>query len=132
MAKEDCEDDEASCEGLYTEDGSWKSGYEGGKAGIIMFGDPAAEVGTVFRQEIALGDAEDAGEVLSFDEEMVDVPAGMFDEDVVKTLDFTPIEPDATENKYYAPGVGVVLELGFEDGEPTGERVELVDMTTTP
>jgi hypothetical protein len=34
------------------------------------------------------------------------------------------------ENKYYAPGVGVILEVGFEDGEPTDERVELVEMTT--
>jgi hypothetical protein len=42
-------------------------------------------------------------------------------------LDFTPIEPDETENKYYAPDVGVVLEVGFGDGEPIGERVELVD-----
>jgi hypothetical protein len=130
LAKEDCEEDEASCEGLYSEDGSWKSGYEGGKAGIIMFGDPAAEVGTVFRQEIALGNAEDAGEVLSFDEETVDVPAGTFATEVLKTLDFTPLEPDETENKYYAPGVGVVLEVGFEDGEPTGERVELISGPT--
>jgi hypothetical protein len=50
-----------------------------------------------------------------------------FNTGVVKTLDFTPIEPDETENKYYAPDVGVVLEVGFEDNEPPGERVELVD-----
>ena len=129
LAKEDCEPEEL-CEGLYTEDGSWKSGFEGGKAGIIMFADPSAEIGTVFRQEIALGEAEDAGEVLSFDDETVVVPAGTYDTEVVKTLDFTPIEPDETENKYYAPNVGVILEVGFEDGDPTGERVELVEMTT--
>jgi hypothetical protein len=131
LAKEDCEDDEDSCEGLYTEDGSWKSGYEGGKAGIIMFGDPSAEVGTVFRQEIALGEAEDAGEVLSVDASAeVSEPDFSCDGDCVRTRDFSPLEPDVEENKYYAPGVGVILEVGFEDGEPTDERVELVEMTT--
>jgi len=131
LAKEDCEPEEL-CEGLFTEDGSWKSGYEGGKPGIIMFGDPEAEVGTVFRQEIALGDAEDAGEVLSFGAESVTVPLGTFATDVVKTLDFTPIEPDETENKYYAPGVGVIKEEAFEDGVATGEVVELESINFTP
>jgi len=131
LAKADCEPEEL-CEGLFTEDGSWKSGYDGGRAGIIMFADPAAEVGTVFRQEIALGDAEDAAEVLSFGGETVTVPAGTFDTDVLKTLDFTPLDPEATENKYYAPDVGVILEVGFEDGMATGERVELESFTPGP
>ena len=128
LAKEDCEPEEL-CEGLYTEDGSWKSGYEGGKAGIIMFGDPSEEVGTVFRQEIALGEAEDAGEILSVDASAeVSEPDFSCDGDCVQTRDFSPLEPEVEENKYYAPGVGVILEVGFEDGEPTDERVELVDM----
>ena len=125
LSKEDCEPEEL-CEELYTEDGSWKSGYEGGKAGIIMFGDPSVEVGTVFRQEIALGDAEDAGEVISFNEESVTVPLGTYNTDVVKTLDFSPLEPDDTENKYYAPGVGVIKEEALADGVLTEEFVELV------
>jgi hypothetical protein len=131
LAKEDCEDDEESCEGLYTEDGSWKSGYEGAKAGIIMFGDPSAEVGTVFRQELALGDAEDAGEVLGATASET-VPAASCTGDCVRTRDFSPLEPDVDENKYYKSGVGAILEVGFEDGIATGERVELVEMTTTP
>jgi hypothetical protein len=124
LAREDCEPDDV-CEGLFTEDGSWKSGYDGGKAGIIMFADPSMEFGTVFRQEISLGNAEDAAEVISFGVESVTVPAGTFSTDVLVTLDFTPIDPAATENKYYAPGVGTVLEVGFEDGIATGELVEL-------
>jgi hypothetical protein len=129
LAKEDCEPDDDLCEGLYTEDGSWKSGYEGGKAGIIMFGTPSAEVGTVFRQEIALGDAEDAGEVLSATASET-VLAASCDGDCVQTRDFSPLEPDVEENKYYAPGVGVILEVGFEDGIATDERVELVEFST--
>ena len=132
LAKEDCEPDDDLCEGLYTEDGSWKSGYAGAKAGIIMFAHPSLEVGTVFRQELSLGNAEDAAEVLSFGGVSVTVPAGTFATGVLKTLDFTPIDPDARENKYYAPGVGVIKEEALdEDGAPAGEVVELIEFTTS-
>ena len=40
------------------------------------------------------------------------------------TKDFTPITPDAVERKYYAPGIGLILEVDPE----TGDRVELVDI----
>jgi hypothetical protein len=40
-------------------------------------------------------------------------------------MDFTPLEPEVFEYKYYAPGVGLILEVDPE----TGERVELVEMT---
>jgi hypothetical protein len=130
LAPVDCETDEDPdgelCEGLVTEEGSWKSGYDGGKSGIIMPAHPEREVGTAYRQELSLGNAEDAGKVLRFGMDRVTVPAGIFGTRVAKTLDFTPIDPTATEEKFYAPGVGVVLEVGFEDGMETGERVELV------
>lgn len=38
-----------------------------------------------------------------------------------------PLEPDFGEHKYYAPGIGLVLEVIVEGGEG---RVELVDSTT--
>jgi hypothetical protein len=123
LSKEECEP-EGLCEGLYTEDGSWKHGFEGGKAGILMFSDPSSEVGTVYRQEVSLGNAEDAAEVLSFNEAPVTVPTGTYT-NILKTLDFTPIEPDATEYKYYAPGIGMIKEEALEDDELTGEFVEL-------
>jgi hypothetical protein len=41
---------------------------------------------------------------------------------VLKTFEFTPLEPKAKENKYYAPGVGNVLTIDLA----TGEREELV------
>ena len=126
LSKEEC-DPEELCEGLYTEDGSWKSGYEGGKAGIIMFADPSDELGTVFRQEFSLGNAEDVGEVVSVTESQT-VPAASASctGDCLQTKDFTPIEPDVFEYKYYSPGVGMIKEVGFEDGEETGEVVELI------
>ena len=82
--------------------------------------------GDYYRQEFFLGDAEDMGEVESRGEDSVTVPFGTYTDDVLKTQDWTPIEPDAIENKYYAPDVGMVLEVNPE----TGERVELTNMTT--
>ena len=45
---------------------------------------------------------------------------------VVRTEDTTPLEPDLVEQKYYAPGVGVVMEKTLAGGE---ELVELVSFT---
>jgi hypothetical protein len=44
----------------------------------------------------------------------------------LKTFDFSPLEPESTEFKYYLPGTGFVLAVALEDGEITGEREELV------
>ena len=56
----------------------------------------------------------------------VSVPWGDY-EDCLVTKEWTPLEPDVVENKYYAPGIGVVLEVAVE-GE--SERVELVEVKT--
>lgn len=101
-------------------EGSWKAGEDGAKAGIIMKAVPM--VGDVYRQEFALGDAEDMGEVLSLTGSAV-VPAAMCNGNCLVTRDFTPLEPGVEENKYYAPGIGPILELNPE----SGERVELVE-----
>jgi hypothetical protein len=73
-------------------------------------------VGDVYRQEFALGDAEDAAEVVSTTGSE-SVPAASCAGDCVVTRDFTPIEPDAAENKFYAPGIGLILEVDLETGE---------------
>jgi hypothetical protein len=49
------------------------------------------------------------------------VPFGRF-EDVLKTSEFSPIEPDLQEFKFYAPGIGQLLTID----KLTGEREELV------
>ena len=67
-----------------------------------------------------MGEAEDYGEVLALDQS-VTVIAGTYT-GCLQTLDATPMEPDTIEHKYYAPGVGVVLEVDTE----SGERLELV------
>jgi len=128
LATQECDEETGElCEEFYDDEGSWRAGFDGAKPGIIMFADPSDPLlpGTVFRQEYALGDAEDVGEVINFNEETVVVPAGTFNANVLKSKDYTPIEPDVYEYKYYAPGVGVIKEQAFEDGIETGEVVEL-------
>jgi hypothetical protein len=75
------------------------------------------------RQELFLGEAEDAAEIISLNQ-TVTVPAGTYSR-CLQTEDFTPIDPDNTEFKYYAPGIGNVLTINPE----TGKRVELISVT---
>ena len=75
-----------------------------------------------YRQEHYAGEAEDAAEVISVDE-WVDVPFGGF-RDVLMTKDFTPLQPEILEHKFYAPGIGPVLVLGISGGAAREELVE--------
>lgn len=83
------------------------------------------QVGDAYRQEYYEDEAEDMAEVLSLNES-VSVAYGLFD-NCLQTQEWTPLEPDVVENKYYAPGIGVVLEVTVV-GE--SERVELVEVKT--
>jgi hypothetical protein len=103
-------------------EGSWEGGVDGAQPGIVMKAEP--KVGDVYRQEYDKGNAEDMGEVLSLTEK-AKVPFGSF-EDVLMTKDYSPLEPQLVEHKYYAKDVGVVLELAVKGGP---ERSELVEMT---
>jgi hypothetical protein len=106
--------------------GSFEAGEDGALPGIIMPADP--KVGDSYRQEYYKGEAEDMAEVISLDgaalNDAVSTPYGSFDEDVLVTKDWNPLEPDILEHKYYAPGVGLIGET-----KVTGpsEKVELID-----
>lgn len=102
-------------------EGSWKGFRDGARPGIIMHGSPS--VGQVYRQEISLGNAEDAAEVISTSGSAT-VPFTSCQDSCVVTREFTAIEPDVEDNKYYAPGIGPILEVDVA----TGDRVELIDM----
>jgi hypothetical protein len=121
LAREDCD----ACEGLVSTDGSWKAGVNYAKPGIIMmWGDADLKVGKVYRQEFALGEAEDMAEVLSLTaEEKVGLASCEEGDNCLQTADYTPIEPDVLEYKYYKPGIGLILEVDPE----SGDRVELTD-----
>jgi hypothetical protein len=96
-------------------DGSWKAGQDSAKAGYLMFAQPRE--GDIYRLEFYLGDAEDVAEVISLGKEAVQVPYGSFHDNILKTKDYTPLEPDVIEYKYYAPGIGMIKEIKPEDGE---------------
>ena len=102
--------------------GSWEAGVDGAMAGIIMLADP--EKGDSYAQEHAPGVAEDQARVVSLSES-VTVPYASYT-GVLQILEWTPLEPGNRGYKYYAEGVGVVLETSKRSG---GERVELVSVT---
>jgi hypothetical protein len=104
-------------------EGSFKAGIDGAKPGIIM--EAAPKVGDVYRQEFALGDAEDAAEVISTTG-TESVPAASCTGTCVVTHEFSPLEPEANEQKFYASGIGVILEVDVAEG---GTRLELVSFT---
>jgi hypothetical protein len=104
-------------------DGSWKAGRDGAKAGIVMPAEPS--LGDFVRLELTWGEAEDAFEVIDVTAS-ASTPAASCAHECVLTRDFTPLAPQAQENKYYAPGVGLIIEVNVV----TGERVELIEFTT--
>lgn len=93
--------------------GSFTAGVDGAKPGIVMEGHPA--IGDFYRQEFALGEAEDFAEVTSLSA-TVTVPAGRYTH-CLRTRETTPLEPDLKEVKWYAPGVGNVLTKDLSTGE---------------
>jgi hypothetical protein len=106
---------------LVTRKGSWEAGVDGAQPGIVMLGDP--RVGDTYRQEFYEGEAEDLGRVIDVTES-VSVPYDSFS-DVLVTEDWTPLEPKVLENKFYARGVGAVLERKVEGGEEVLRLVAL-------
>lgn len=104
-----------------TTTGSWEAGVNGAQAGVIVLAEP--RVGDEYRQEYLKGKAQDAARVLSLDER-VRVPLAAY-EHTLMTRDFTPLDPEVLENKYYAPGVGPVLTLDV----PSGDREELIEFS---
>ena len=104
--------------------GSWQSGKDGAHFGLFMPVRPV--VGQKFYQEVAPKVAMDRCEVASLSER-IDVPAGKF-EDCLKTTETTPLEPDNTEHKFYAKGVGLIVDAGLKlvksgkNVEPRGKQ----------
>ena len=105
--------------------GSWEAGVDGAQAGVVMPADP--QVGLTYRQEYLAGEAEDAAEILSLDEQ-AQVPFGHF-RDAVLVKEFTPLHPRVLEYKLYAKGVGIVLAIAVSGGS---DREELVRMVPSP
>lgn len=116
------EDTTAFDGGQTSKEGSWTAGVDGAKPGIVALANP--QVGDSYRQEFLEGEAEDEAEVLDLDASIT-VPFGSFT-GCLKTKDFTRLEPDVFEHKYYCPGVGQVAAELASGGE---EHEYLVEVT---
>jgi hypothetical protein len=102
--------------------GSFEAGRDGADAGVAMPANPY--VGLTYREEYYKGQAEDRSKVLAVDQQ-VQSPAGHFT-GAILTDDYSPIEPDISEYKLYAKGVGPVVAVSVS-GE--SEREDLVSYT---
>ncbi len=107
-----------------TTEGSWEAGVKGAQPGVAVPAKPSP--GMAYRQEYLKGEAEDKATVLSVDGKGK-VPNGPFDHALL-TKDFTPLEPEVVEHKYYVQGVGPVLAITVSGGADREEllRFELV------
>jgi hypothetical protein len=86
---------------------SWLSGVKGGQPGIIMPGNP--KPGEAYRQEYyPPGQALDEARVLSLNGTTT-VPYRGKHTGLLVTSERSPLEPQ-TEQKYYSPGLGEVME----------------------
>jgi hypothetical protein len=101
---------------VVSHEGAWRAGEGDNLPGIIMPGNPAE--GMTYPQEVAPGVAEDRAEIVSIGE-TVTVPAGTF-ENTLLTHETNPLEPGSESIKYYAPGVGLIVDDVFELVRMTG------------
>jgi len=106
--------------GKINTEGSWEAGVDGAQPGILLPGKPKA--GLSYRQEYYEGQAEDAAEVLSV-EARARVPVGSFQQ-LLQTKEYTPLEPDVVEHKFYAMGVGPILAVTVSGGSGREELVQ--------
>ena len=94
-------------------EGSWQAGQNGARPGIYMPAHPS--VGRSGRQEFYKGHAEDHFQVLSLNAR-VKTPAA-FSTHALLTEEWTPLEPDVLDHKYYVKGIGTVREQTVKGGD---------------
>lgn len=101
--------------------GSWLAGTNGAKPGLIMEADP--RVPDAYRQECLSGEAEDVAWVVGRGGSK-SVPVGTFHH-LVRTLEFSPLEPSVVERKVYARHLGVIFEQQLSGGHETLKLVRV-------
>jgi hypothetical protein len=100
-------------------EGSFKAGVDGARAGVYIPGHP--KVGQSARQEYYKGQAEDHFKILDLNAR-VSVPY-VTSHHALRTREWTPLEPNVVDNKYYVHGIGTVREIAVRG--PV-ERLSLV------
>jgi hypothetical protein len=106
---------------LDSREGSWQAGAHGAVQGVIMPADPQPT--NAYRQEYRRGHAEDQAWIVQR-HARVRVPYGHL-RDVVRSFEWSRLEPRVLSTKYYAPGLGIVREQDVAGGH---EFVELVSV----
>ena len=107
-----------------TSGGSWEAGVNGAVAGIIMEAVPT--VGDRYYQEFNANDVLDQAAVLAKGESAT-VPKGTFN-NLLRTRDTSVKEPTGVKDKRYAPGIGIIDEIGYD--HITGQVIELTKLTS--
>jgi hypothetical protein len=110
-----------------THEGSWEAGLD--IAGLGVIAAPGHQmpveplVKAAYHQEWYEGAADDMAYVVAIDA-TVELPDGTVYSDCLRTLEWAPKEPAALEYKYYAPGVGLVLEVPLDAEEEAAALVQ--------
>lgn len=105
-------------------EGSWQAGVDEAVAGMIMPAQPKPT--DAYRQELFRGHAEDQAWITQ-NNARIAVPYGTLD-GVVRSFEWTRLEPRVLAQKFYAPGLGIVREQDVAGGT---ELLELVEVRTT-
>ena len=109
--------------GTIDRSGSWKWGVDGAKPGLVMEADPQPP--DSYRQECLSGEAEDMA--WTIDRGGTATVAYGRQHRIVRSFEFTPLEPNVVSEKIYAPGLGIVRERDLHGGDETFELVRVRD-----
>src|SRR5262245_40606907 len=101
-----------------SKEGTWRAGVDGAQPGFIMLADP--QKGDSYSEENAPNVAVDRAAVTSVNASAA-VPFGTFNKDCLQTRNSSVLFPGDIESKFYAPGIGSVLEVDAD-----GTRQQLV------
>jgi hypothetical protein len=110
-----------------THEGSWEAGLDVAGLGVVaapghqMPAEPV--VRGSYHQEWYEGGADDMAYVVAIDA-TAELPDGTVYRDCLQTLEWAPKEPAALEYKYYAEGVGLVLEVPLDAVEEAAVLVQ--------
>jgi hypothetical protein len=101
--------------------GSWETGVNGARPGIIMLGDTSPS--DPYRQVYVAGEIEGMGQVIKTGE-AASTPSGTYP-DVIIVKEWTQLAPGAVTWKYYARDVGMIFEVRKEGGSGEIDLMEI-------
>jgi hypothetical protein len=101
--------------------GSWMSGVHDGEPGLIMEAHP--RVPDAYRQEYLKGQAEDMAWIVT--KGGTGAFAHRAVRHLIKSIEFSPLEPHIIDQKLYAPGLGIVSEIAVSGPKETARLVRV-------